>query len=174
MKLTKRENKALSFISNQLGVKKSKLYALIKFESNFKPFAKNPNSSARGLIQFINSTARGLGYKNSLDLIKKNPTIEKQILGPVYKYLSNYKPFPHDQALFMSVFYPKARYWFEFWPFPKRVKKDNPGINNPYDYMTHIYKRLNLRYIPRCFIFGVVSVSAYFLLSPKKRGLFND
>jgi hypothetical protein len=174
MGLTKRENKALSYISSRLGVKKSRLYALIKFESNFKPFAKNPKSSAMGLIQFINSTAKGLGYKSSLDLVKKNPTIESQLLGPVYKYLSRYKPFPHDQALFMSVFYPKARYWLEFWPFPKRVKRDNPGINNPYDYMIHIYKRLGLRYVPRCLIFGIVSLSAYVLLSPKKRGMLND
>lgn len=37
---------------------------IAKIESNYNPNAKNPRSSARGLGQFINSTARRYGLKN--------------------------------------------------------------------------------------------------------------
>lgn len=36
-------------------------------ESNLNPEAKNPNSSAKGLFQFINSTARSVGLDNPYD-----------------------------------------------------------------------------------------------------------
>jgi hypothetical protein len=38
-----------------------------QIESNFNPNAKNPNSSAGGLFQFINSTARQYGLANRFD-----------------------------------------------------------------------------------------------------------
>jgi soluble lytic murein transglycosylase-like protein len=44
------------------------LYKLINFESAWNPKAKNPSSGARGLIQFMPSTAESMGYKGSLGL----------------------------------------------------------------------------------------------------------
>jgi soluble lytic murein transglycosylase-like protein len=43
-------------IANRLGVSYNDLLRLIEFESGFKPDAKNPYSSARGLIQFTDAT----------------------------------------------------------------------------------------------------------------------
>jgi hypothetical protein len=58
--------------------------AVAKCESSFNPEAKNPNSTAKGLFQFINGTWRGyckgdvMNYKDNTDcfmqLFKKYPT----------------------------------------------------------------------------------------------------
>ncbi len=50
-------------VSNRLGVSPTDLLAAMSFETvgTFNPSIKNPNGSATGLIQFIESTARGLG-----------------------------------------------------------------------------------------------------------------
>ncbi len=64
------------------------LIDLINFESGWNPTASNPPSSAKGLIQFMNSTAKDdLGYKSSQDLIDQHPDIPSQLEGPVYRYL---------------------------------------------------------------------------------------
>lgn len=42
-------------------------YAIMMTESNGNPKAKNPHSSASGLFQLINSTAKSLGVENTLD-----------------------------------------------------------------------------------------------------------
>ena len=166
--MTKKQDNILNSVANKLGVPVKKLWGLIQFESGWNPSAKNPYSSARGLIQFVDKTAQSLGYLNSLDLIIKNPTIESQLLGPVYNYLKKYVPYDTDQALFMAVFYPVAMRWPESKHFPDWVKRVNPGINTPLDYMNKVYNRLNWRYVPRFFIFGLSVVAAYYLLKPKK------
>ncbi len=126
-------------IASKLGIPPLKLQNLIEFESKWNPSAKNPYSSARGLIQFTNRTAQGMGYEDSLDLVNKNPTIEQQLKNPVYKYLKKYKPFKGDQSLFMAVFYPKARNWHQDKEFPEYVQKVNPGIKTPRDYIKKVY-----------------------------------
>jgi hypothetical protein len=111
MGLTNLESKSLEKVSKELGINPQWLYELIAFETggSFDPKKKNPLSSARGLIQFIDSTAKGLGYENALDLVTKHPTFISQLEGPVYKYLSRLKPFPNEYSLFMAVFFPVAR-----------------------------------------------------------------
>lgn len=137
------KQKALKEVSQKLGIDEKWLNNLIKFESNWNPKAKNPYSSARGLIQFMDSTAKTMGYKNSSDLIAKHPTVESQLKGPVLKYLSQFKPFPTKQSLYMSVFYPKARYWSLSSTFPDTVQKVNPGIVTVYDYVRKVEKIKN-------------------------------
>jgi len=133
--------KALQEVSASLGIDPMDLYNLIKFESNWNPQAKNPNSSARGLIQFTDKTAQSLGYKDSLDLVTKNKSIESQLYFPVLQYLSKFKPFPTKQSLYMSVFYPVARNWPLSKEFPDTVKKVNPGIVTVADYINKIDKK---------------------------------
>lgn len=150
-------SEAVNLVSKNLGIKPEWLRSLIKFESNWNPVAKNPYSSARGLIQFIDKTAVSLGYKNSLDLVIKNNTIVKQLLGPVYSYLSRYKPFPTEQSLYMSVFYPKARYWDKKAFFPLHVMFVNPGIFQVEDYIKKVKGiKSNKTYIP-------IAIGAIFL-----------
>ncbi|GJM01967.1 MAG: hypothetical protein DHS20C08_04680 [Rhodomicrobium sp.] len=56
--------KAIEMAANSEGLDPNIVGQIAKIESNFKPHAKNPLSSARGLGQFINSTARSYGLKN--------------------------------------------------------------------------------------------------------------
>ena len=132
------ELKALSDVSQSLGISKDILWNLIQFESKWNPHAKNPNSSARGLIQFTDATARNLGYKDSLDLVTKNNSIESQLYFPVLQYLSKFKPFTTKQSLYMSVFYPVARQWPLNKAFPDTVQKSNPGIKTVQDYVNKV------------------------------------
>lgn len=137
-RLTEKQNTAVNYTALKLGINRKWLYDLINFESRFRPLVKNPYGSARGLIQFIDSTARGLGYENSLDLVTTHPTIESQLFGPVYRYLNQFRPFPTEQSLFMSVFYPKARSWHPNKMFPEHVRRVNPGIVTVNDYVSKV------------------------------------
>lgn len=142
-----RELKALNQIAKKLKISPKKLYMLINFESRFNPFAKNPKSTARGLLQFVDKTAKGLGYKNSLDLVNKHPTVISQLQTPVYNYLKQYKPFTSSNYLFLSVLYPKARNWSIYKKFPDIVPLLNPGIFRPIDYIKKIYKFNSMTYV---------------------------
>lgn len=140
------ETKALKDISKKLNIPDNWLYELINFESKFDPFARNPRSGARGLIQFINSTAKTMGFTNADQIIITHPTIEMQLRGPVYEYLKKYQPFPTELSLYMSVFYPVARNWNENKWFPLKVRQYNPGINTPKDYYNYV-KGTSKKYI---------------------------
>ena len=138
--MTELQKKALSEVAKALEVDVLDLFNLINFESSWNPQAENPLSSAKGLLQFTDSTAQWLGYKNSLDLITKNKTIESQLYFPVLQYLTKYKPFQTKQSLYMSVFYPAARYWLPTKHFPDSVKKVNPGITTVQSYIDKVDK----------------------------------
>ena len=142
--ITPSDLQLLNDIAVRLGIPYENLYNLIKFESGFNPLIKNPNSSARGLIQFIDSTAQSLGFKDSLDLVTKNPTIQQQ-LPIVEKYLQQFYPFDGKQSLYLAVFYPKYRNVAPDTPFPDSVQRVNPGIKTPADYIRKIdgKKKLN-------------------------------
>jgi soluble lytic murein transglycosylase-like protein len=57
---------ALKDTASALGMSWQPLYKLINFESAWNPKARNPASGARGLIQFMPSTAEGMGYKGTI------------------------------------------------------------------------------------------------------------
>jgi hypothetical protein len=137
MKLTDNEKGILDTIALQLGVSTDDLFKLIKFESKWNPQAKNPFSSARGLIQFTDKTAAALGFKDSLDLVTHNPTISDQ-LPIVKRYLDPFKPFANKQELYLSVFYPGWRKRKPDTLFPASVRKVNPGIDRIADYVNRV------------------------------------
>lgn len=157
MGLTSTENATLSVVAQNLGVSRDNLNRLISFESRWNPKAKNPYSSARGLLQWTDSTARSLGFSDSLDLVNKNPSILDQ-MSIVEKYLSQFKPFSGRQSLYMAVFYPAARNWSPNRIFPESVRKVNPGVNTPGDY-------INLVEGKRAGVAGSISMAAVALLS---------
>lgn len=138
--LTPAESAALNDVAAQVGTTPAILYRLIDFESAWDPAAKNPNSSARGLIQFIDGTAEWLGYQDSADLVNKHPTIEDQLRGPVSEYLGRYGPYDSEYKLFMAVFYPAARTWPPDQQFPEWVTAANPGIRTPADYVNLVHQ----------------------------------
>lgn len=141
MPLTASQQAALEEVAADLGANWEDLYNLIQFESNWNPAAKNPTSSARGLIQFMDKTAQGMGFTGSADLIAQYPTIEAQLRGPVRNYLSTWKPYPTRQSLYMAVFYPVARNWEPTRAFPDSVTAANPGIGSPADYIAFVDSR---------------------------------
>jgi hypothetical protein len=127
-------------ISSDLEINPDDLTRLINFESKFNPQAKNPYSSARGLIQFIDSTAQDLGFADSLDLVTQHPTVIDQ-LQIVYEYLSRFYPFKNQQDLYMSVFYPKYRKVDPQTVFPDSIQSVNPGIITVQDYVDFVNRR---------------------------------
>lgn len=143
--ITPADLQLLNEIAVRLGVAYEDLFNLINFESGFNPQAKNPNSSARGLIQFIDSTAKQLGFNDSLDLVTKYPTITDQ-LPIVERYLQQFKPFDGKQSLYLAVFYPKYRNVAPDTLFPENVRKVNPGINTPADYIKFVERKKKLNF----------------------------
>ena len=138
MNLTEKQILSIEAAARRLNVPVLWLRNIIRFESNFNPQAKNPYSSARGLLQFIDKTAAGLGYADSLDLVTKNPTFEGQIDNAVIPYLEPFGPFNTPQSLYLSVFYPAARSWPLDKQFPKWVQDVNPGIVTVRDYVEKV------------------------------------
>ena len=134
--------KALESTASRLDFPVAWLDRLIQFESSYDPQAQNPDSSARGAIQFMDDTAQDMGYNSSKDLTAKNPTIEGQIEGPVYEYLKRYVPFPTEQSLFMAVFYPIYRDAPADLAFPPHVQAVNEPIKTPGEYMAFVNKEL--------------------------------
>lgn len=168
--LTAIDRKALISVSSSLGILPKKLYILIQFESKWNPQALNRTSGARGLIQFMPKTARSMGYVDSLDLVRRHPTIKSQLEGPVYNYLKAFKPFTGDQSLFFSVFYPKARTWPLYKSFPKYVQNANPGIRTPADYMRKVYRSSDLLFLPPFLILIGIGTILYITYTKKKGG----
>lgn len=160
-------NQALINVSNRLGIQPGTLDMLIEFESKWNPKAANPYSSAKGLIQFIDKTARGLGFASSQHLVNSFPTVVGQLRGPVYRYLVKHKPFSTDQSLFMAVFYPKAKTWPLHKEFPQYVQKVNPGIRTVNDYMQKVYKKLGLTKVSPLLIL-LLGIGVFYILKNRK------
>jgi len=131
--LTAAELAALTSAAASLSIPREWLFGLIKTESAWDPQVKNPHGSARGLIQWVDSTARALGYASSLDLVTRNPTREAQLLGPVVSYLRKWLPITSPEALAAVNFYPANRNQLDK-ELPAAVQKVNPGIKTVRDY----------------------------------------
>ena len=119
---------------------------LIDFESGWNPTIENPlvkkgKGSARGLIQIIDKSARSLGFKGSLDAIKKYPNISEQLTYVVFPYLRQFRPFKDKKSLYLSVFYPAYRNKPGYTKFPENVQKVNPGIVTVQDYINKVDKK---------------------------------
>lgn len=82
-------------IAKRLGVDPAWLLNVIAFESGFKAKAAHPSSSGRGLIQFMNPTARGLGFSSS-DQITQLSAMEQ--LKLVEQYFNPFAGKMHSQG----------------------------------------------------------------------------
>lgn len=149
----------------EIGTRPDDLNALINFESKYNPTAKNPLSSARGLLQFTNTTARELGFSDSTDLINKNPTFTSQIKNAVIPYLKRKAPFPTQQSLYMSVFYPAARTWSANSIFPANVQAVNPGIRTVQDYINKVN---NAKLLPLTLPISIILIVSLIFLFTRK------
>lgn len=100
---------AVTASSKRLGISEDYLYTVMDFESagTFDPAQKNfAGSEATGLIQFIPSTARGLG--TTTDELARMSRSQQMVY--VEKYLKNagVKPGASLSDLYMSVLFPAA------------------------------------------------------------------
>jgi len=156
-------------VARQIGTRAEWLDALINFETagTYDPQIKNPHSSARGLIQFIDSTARSeFGVSDSLALVQKYPDFKSQMYNAVLPYLKKYAPYPTKQKLYMAVFYPAYMNRPPSTVFPESVRKVNPGISTVQDYINYVDRRVKNPLIPKfaapiLLIVGIGVVSYY-------------
>jgi hypothetical protein len=106
-KVSDRFRSKLKEIATNLDINPDYLMSAMAFESDetFSPSIKNRNSSATGLIQFMNSTASGLGTTTK-ELSKM--TSEQQ-LDYVEKYFKGYKgKLKNIEDVYMVILYPVA------------------------------------------------------------------
>lgn len=168
---------AISDVAQSLGVDSESLKRLITFESSFDPAARNTVTGARGLIQFMPSTAKSLGFPDADSLVNLYPDIEGQLRGPVLSYLSQFKPFPTPQSLYMSVFYPAFRSVSPDTVFPAIVQKSNPGINKVSDYVSRVDAVKNIVFLLKQYsalgFFLPVAAGLVAVFYPKIKGLFH-
>lgn len=169
--------------AEEIGTVPEWLDALIDFETGgtYDPMQIGFDPHARGLIQFRNSTARDMGYRDSTHLVVSHPTFEDQMLNAVVPYFKmrqsshNIGHYDTLQALTMAVFYPA--YWNvpPNTQFPEVVRKNNPGINTPGDYMAMVEKRMKGELkpspfaIPAPLILAAAGALVYILIQGSKR-----
>lgn len=92
-------------ICTELRIEANWLMFVMWFESRLKPQAVNPISGATGLIQFMPSTARGLG--TNTDVLKRMNNVQQ--LDYVLAYLRPYKGRMKTWVdVYLAVFYPRA------------------------------------------------------------------
>lgn len=92
-------------ICSQLNIKPDWLMFVMWFESKLNPQAVNPISGATGLIQFMPSTARGLGTTTAV--LKHMNNVQQ--LDYVLAYLRPYKGRMKTWVdVYLAVFYPRA------------------------------------------------------------------
>lgn len=141
MGLTLSQKSAASRAAQKLGIDVEWLLAVIQHESGGNPKIKNPKSSARGLIQFMDSTARGMGYQSSQDLVNRFPTFESQVEGPVVSYYQKYAPWGSRDEFLGTVFYPAYRRGKLDVVLPSDVRAANPGFTTLRDYAKRVWAR---------------------------------
>lgn len=112
-------------LATKLDVPTSWLMIVMNFESGLDPKAKNPYSSATGLIQFMYDTAIELGT-TTMALYNMSNVEQMEYVD---KYLSNvksrYGAFNGIEDLYLAIFYPAAIRWPMDRKFPDRVYRVN-------------------------------------------------
>lgn len=95
------------WIESELGINPDYLMACMMFESGLDPKARNPQSSASGLIQFMSQTAKELG--TTIEKIREMDAMTQ--LSYVYKYFRRFGTELHNWDLgdvYMAILWPKA------------------------------------------------------------------
>lgn len=96
-------------ISSELGLSSEDLLAVMFSESGVNPTATNSKSNAVGLIQFLPSTLKGLGWAGTPEEFKLIDA--EQQLDYVKKHVNSIKsfgPILSAEHYYLSVFYPAA------------------------------------------------------------------
>lgn len=119
----------VAVIAAEIGIDPNWLMQCMAFETagTFSPSIKTPNGSATGLIQFLESTAKGLGTSTA-ELAKMDAVTQ---LDYVRAYFMPYKGKLHSLTdVYLTIFYPAAIKWDLDKIFPKSVAAANPAFRN--------------------------------------------
>lgn len=95
------------WIESELGLRADFLMACMMFESRLDPKARNPQSTASGLIQFMAQTA--IELRTTIEKIRAMDAMTQ--LSYVYKYFRRFGSQMHDWDLadtYMAILWPKA------------------------------------------------------------------
>lgn len=112
-------------IAYKLGMDENWLMFVMDYESQLNPRAVNSGSGATGLIQFLPSTAQGLGTSTT-ELLGMSSVNQ---LDFVYDYLKPYRSDVKDYySTYLSVFYPNALGKDDSYTFPSNVVSSNPSF----------------------------------------------
>ena len=129
MALTKELKSKINEVSIKLKINPIWLEAVISNETagTFSPSIKNfAGSGATGLIQFMPSTARGLG--TSTDALSKMSAVDQ--MDYVLKYFKPYIGRLNSYSdLYLATFYPAALNKPNNWEFPKFITPQNKAID---------------------------------------------
>lgn len=98
-------------------------------EYTFSPSIQNPNSSATGLIQFLESTAVGLGTTTAA-LAQMTAIDQLDYVQEYYQgVISQYGQLNTIADVYLAVFYPAAIPWSMDTAFPASVYAANTGLD---------------------------------------------
>jgi hypothetical protein len=142
----------IEILAKRLNISAGDLYALINFETggrmNPQVVNKSKTSSAKGLLQFTDGSAKklldknGKRMKSSAHLIKEYSTIKDQLEipnenskygGPVFQYLNMLAPFKSTEDLYMAVMHPASRKTLTL---PANISKQNAGIKTAKEFVS--------------------------------------
>ena len=163
--LTMADARALESLARKYSIPPEWLANLINHESagTFNPAVRNPSSGATGLIQFMPSTAKGLGTTTTalskLTFQQQLPWVEKYL----FKTLKNLKaysctissvastckirPDMREIDLYMAIFYPVSMFKPNY-QFPSNVVSANGGIRTPMDYYEKVMQHAIFKNTP--------------------------
>ncbi len=110
-------------ICTGFGFPASWLMVVMNNESGLNSAIKNPTSSASGLIQFMEATAKSLG--TTTEKLRAMSNVDQ--LDYVQKYLKPYaKQIKSVSDVYLSIFFPLALYKGDDYIFPEWASKANP------------------------------------------------
>jgi hypothetical protein len=98
-------------VSNEVNMKPEDLLLVMSFESGINPNARNPHGNASGLIQFMPSTLRGLGFEGTPEDFRRLSAEDQ--LEYVRRYVkahtaTNGHPFSSAAQYYVANFVPAA------------------------------------------------------------------
>lgn len=162
--LTLADAVALENVAKKYSLPPQWLANLINHESagTFNPAVRNPTSGATGLIQFMPSTASGLGTSTTalskLSFQGQLPWVEKYLFNTLRNkaYIctdtSNLqtckiRPDMREIDLYMAIFYPASMFNANY-QFPANVTAANGGIRTPMDYYNKVMQHAIFKSTP--------------------------
>jgi hypothetical protein len=177
----------ISEVARKVGARPSLLDALINFETagTYDPLIENPHpdSTAIGLIQINDPTAKDLFGMSAKALVSRYPDFDSQMDNVVLPYLEQRKrvynadaPLFSKYTLYMAVFYPAYMNRDPDTEFPPNVQAVNPGIKTPADYARFVDARVKeaallvLKPLPMMIVGGTVIIGlTIWYVSRRKR-----